>query len=129
MIGKRELDLMPAGALLVLISRAHLVEFDALLDAVGAGSLRAAIDVFPEEPVAADHPLRSMPGLILSPHRAAAVTGGRHLIGRMILDDLGSIAEDRPERSLLKANAAYAEKQAGIGDAESVGQMAAERDK
>ena len=112
---------------MVLISRAHLVDFDAVVDAVKSGKIRCAVDVFPEEPVAPDSPLRTLAGMILSPHRAAAVSGGRHLIGRMILDDLAALAEGRPERRLLIADARYAEKQAGIGDAKSVAQMADKR--
>ncbi len=42
-----------AGARLVLVSRAAVVDLDALLDRVAAGRLLAAIDVWPEEPVAA----------------------------------------------------------------------------
>ena len=128
MIGARELDLMPVGALLVLISRAHLVDFDALLDAVSTGKIRAAIDVFPEEPVRPRARLRSLDGLILSPHRAAAVPGGRQLIGHMILADLTAMSEGRSERRLLKADINYARKQAGVGDADAVGKMAVERD-
>ena len=127
MIGARELSLIPPGGLLVLISRAHLVDFEALRDAIKSGKIRAAVDVFPEEPVAHDDPLRELEGLILSPHRAAAVPGGRHLIGRMILHDLIALRNGRPERQLLKADANYTEKQAGIGDAKSVGQLAAGR--
>ncbi len=127
LIGKRELDLMPSGALLVLISRAHLIQFDALLSAVLSGKIRAAVDVFPVEPVAPESSIRTTEGLIISPHRAAAVTGGRQLIGRMILDDLTAMHEDRPQRRLLKADENYAGKQAGVGDAASVKRMAAGR--
>jgi phosphoglycerate dehydrogenase-like enzyme len=127
MIGRRELELMPPGALLVLISRAHLVDFDALLERAAAGHLRAAIDVFPAEPVGAADPLRALDNVILSPHRAAAVPGGRHLIGRMILDDLAALAEGRPGRRLLAASPDYVRSQAGVGDAASVSKMATDR--
>ena len=127
MIGADELKLMPNGALLVLISRAHLVDFDALSHAIRSGQIRAAVDVFPQEPVSPGDPVRSLDGIILSPHRAAAVPGGRHPIGQMIVADLAAIAEGQSDRQLLVADANYAEKQAGVGDAKSVSKMAGER--
>ncbi|MEP3295747.1 MAG: NAD(P)-dependent oxidoreductase [Pseudoruegeria sp.] len=91
MIDARELSRLADGSLLVLISRAHLVDFDALLRDTAFGRIRAAIDVFPEEPVDKKSQMRDNPNLILSPHRSTAVSGGRHLIGNMILKDLNLI--------------------------------------
>ena len=51
-LGERELRLMPAGGVLLLMSRAGVVDFDALLRVVEEGRLRAAVDVFPSEPLA-----------------------------------------------------------------------------
>lgn len=127
LIGAAELARLPDHALVVLISRAHLVDFDALISEVSRGRLTAAIDVFPTEPVAADHPLRRLPGLILSPHRAAAVEGGRHLIGRLILDDLAALARGEPPGALLRADPERVALLAGTGDADTVADMAAQR--
>ena len=127
LIGAAQIARMWPGAQLLVISRAHLVDFDALTEAVLAGRIRAAIDVFPSEPLSADHPIRSAAGVILSPHRAAAVDGGRHLIGRMLLDDLAAIREGRPERRLQVATPEKVRLTAGVGDAEQVGAMAEER--
>ena len=52
-------DVMPSGAVLVLVSRAGIVNFDDLLDAAGSGRIRVAIDVWPEEPIPANHRARS----------------------------------------------------------------------
>ncbi len=72
MIGRREFATMMPGAAFLLMSRAAVVDFPAMIEAVRAGHIRAATDVFPEEPVAADDPVRHVPGLLLSAHR----TGG-----------------------------------------------------
>src|SRR5918994_768773 len=56
-LGERELRLLPEGAVLALMSRAGVVDFDALVRAVAEGRIRAAVDVFPEEPLPAGHPL------------------------------------------------------------------------
>jgi phosphoglycerate dehydrogenase-like enzyme len=63
-----DLALMKPGAILVNTSRGPLVEEAALVEAVGAGRIFAALDVFDEEPLAAEHPLRGFPNAVLSPH-------------------------------------------------------------
>ena len=60
-------------AVLVLVSRAHVVDFEALTELVLAGRFRAAIDVYPDEPFDREHPLRTAPAVVLSPHRAGLV--------------------------------------------------------
>ncbi len=91
------------GAMVVLVSRAWCADFPALIAAGEAGRIRVATDVFPDEPLASSDPLRQSRNVILSPHRAAAIPGGRHLIGDMILHDLRAILRGAPERQLKKA--------------------------
>jgi phosphoglycerate dehydrogenase-like enzyme len=91
------------GAVLVLISRAHVVDFDVLTDLVLAGRFKAAIDVFPLEPLPLDHPIRQAPGAILSAHRAGSVKQGLWEIGRMVVDDLEAIVEGLPPQRLQLA--------------------------
>ena len=59
---------MKPGALLVNTSRGPHVDTDALLGALEAGRVRAAIDVYDQEPLPAEHPLRRAPGTLLTPH-------------------------------------------------------------
>ncbi|WP_406298571.1 2-hydroxyacid dehydrogenase [Embleya sp. NBC_00888] len=59
---------LPAGALVVNVARGPVVDTDALLAELGAGRLRAALDVTDPEPLPADHPLRFAPGTLISPH-------------------------------------------------------------
>lgn len=127
MIGARQLSRMPNGSLLVLASRAHLVDFDALLRDTTFGRIRAAIDVFPQEPVDKKSQMRFNPNLILSPHRAAAVKGGRHLIGKMIVDDLQDIAAGRGASRLLRAADRDVALVAGVSDSGPVADMASKR--
>ena len=112
---------------LSLVSRAHLVDFDALLSEVSTGRIRAAIDVFPTEPLPRDHSARNLPGLILSPHRAAAVEGGRQLIGRLILDDLRLLSGGQKPENLQRAHGLDVSKLAGTGNATEVEDMAGQR--
>ncbi len=67
-VGAAELAAMKAGALLVNTSRGGHVDTEALEVALRAGRVRAAIDVYDEEPLAAGHALRAVPGTVLTPH-------------------------------------------------------------
>ena len=69
LVGARELGLMRPGALLVNTSRGPIVDEAALLDALASGHLGGAgLDVFDVEPLPADHPLRTAPRALLTPH-------------------------------------------------------------
>ncbi len=72
-VGRDELKQMKPGAILVNTARATVLDYEALLDALNSGQLRgAALDVFPEEPIRTSSPLRTQPGLTLTPHLAGA---------------------------------------------------------
>lgn len=96
MIGARELALMPDGAGLVNTARSWLVDEGALAVELRAGRLSAAIDVFDEEPLPVDHPLRSLPNALLTPHRAAGTREGRLRQGRIVVDEVGRFAAGEP---------------------------------
>lgn len=85
---------------LVVLSRAWLVDFDALTELVLAGRFRAAIDVFPEEPLAADHPIRGADAAVLSAHRAGAVADALLAIGDLVVNDLRAILTGIGERRM-----------------------------
>ena len=103
MIGRRQLDRMPPGACLVLVSRASLVDFDALTAKVRTGDIRAAVDVFPQEPFPKRHPLRTLDNVILSAHRAGSLTSAYRLMGEMLVDDVAQILNGLPPLRLQRA--------------------------
>jgi phosphoglycerate dehydrogenase-like enzyme len=59
---------LPDGALVVNAGRGRIVDTAALVAEVKGGRLRAALDVTDPEPLPADHPLWTLPGVIISPH-------------------------------------------------------------
>lgn len=67
-VGAAEIGTMKPGALLINTSRGPHVETDALLAALEEGRIRAAIDVYDEEPLPPEHALRRAPGTVLTPH-------------------------------------------------------------
>ncbi len=82
------LDQLRPGARVVLVSRAAMIDYDALVDRVGRGDFLAAVDVWPQEPMPADHPARQLEGLLLSAHRAGGIPAAFARIGDLVLDDL-----------------------------------------
>jgi phosphoglycerate dehydrogenase-like enzyme len=67
-VGAAEIAAMKPGALLVNTSRGPHVDTDALLPALVQGRIRAAIDVYDQEPLPPEHKLRRAPGTLLTPH-------------------------------------------------------------
>lgn len=68
LIGRDEMARMKPGAILINTSRGPIVDEAAMLEALHANKIVAALDVFDREPLPADHPLRSAPNTVLSPH-------------------------------------------------------------
>jgi phosphoglycerate dehydrogenase-like enzyme len=95
-IGASYFASMRKGSVVVLISRAGVVDFDALLDAAASNHIRAAIDVFPEEPIPAHHRARQTPNTVLSAHRAGNIPEIWAGMGQMVVDDLELVLRGLP---------------------------------
>lgn len=79
-VGARELGLMRPTSYLVNTSRGPLVDESALVEALTSGQIAgAALDVFDREPLPVDHPLRSAPNTVLTPH-LGYVTDGSYAV-------------------------------------------------
>jgi len=73
LIGAAEIERMRPTAILINAARGGIVDETALAAALRDGSLRgAALDVYEEEPLPADHPLRDTPNLVMTPHLGAS---------------------------------------------------------
>ncbi len=68
------------GSLFVLVSRMAVVEQQPLIERLLAGDLRAAIDVYEPEPPPLDNPLRWLPNVIHTPHRAGNTFGAHRAV-------------------------------------------------
>ena len=102
-LGRREFDLVTPGSVVLLMSRAGVVDFPEFLRAVESGRFRAATDVFPVEPAPSDDPARKVEGLVLSPHRAGAMTDLLLEIGRQTVADAELILRGLPPLSCRRA--------------------------
>ncbi len=105
LIGAREIAALRPDAVLVNVARAALVDTAALIARLERGDLQAAVDVFDQEPLAADHPLRRAPNLLLTPHRAGGVLSSVARALGWLVDDLEDFAAGRERAYPLTAAA------------------------
>lgn len=87
-LDRRALRGIADDSIVVLLSRAGVVDFDALTDEALSGRLRVASDVWPEEPLSADHPIRGASNGVYSAHRAGALDSCFYEMGERVLEDL-----------------------------------------
>ena len=97
------LSALPDGALVVNVGRGALVDTDALLAEVSTGRLRAALDVTDPEPLPADHPLWTAPGVLITPHVGGGVDGWLGRAQRLIADQVERLHDGRPLRNVVTA--------------------------
>jgi len=108
--GKRELALLQPGSVFLLMSRAAVVDFPELVRQTKSGRIKAAIDVFPEEPVPVGDPIRDVAGdnLLLSAHRTGGMPEAMQLIGRMTVADAELVLRGLPPQLCRRADPAVA---------------------
>ena len=95
-LGREAFLSMRPGASLVLVSRAGVVDFEAMLDVAQTGHIRVATDVFPVEPLPKQHRARQGDYLLLSPHQAGALDDALANIGVLVTSDAELIARGLP---------------------------------
>jgi phosphoglycerate dehydrogenase-like enzyme len=101
LIGARELGLMKRSALLVNTSRGPIVDEPALLRALRAGTIAGAgLDVYDTEPLPSDHPLRSAPNTVLTPHLGYVTSGSYERYYGDAVEDVAAFLRGTPVRVL-----------------------------
>jgi phosphoglycerate dehydrogenase-like enzyme len=93
---KAMLERMKPGALLVNAGRGTAVYTEALVDAVGKGKIRAALDVTDPEPLPEDHPLWSLPGVLLTPHLAGDSEAAERRVYRLVGEQVTRYVRGEP---------------------------------
>lgn len=102
-LGAEAFAKMRNGAAFILLSRAGVVDFEALMDAVESGHITAASDVFPQEPLAAGHRVRGIPNFLRSAHRAGALDIAFKRMGDMVLEDMDLMDRGLPPMRCKRA--------------------------
>lgn len=87
---------LPDGALVVNAARGPIVDTAALLMELQSGRLRAVLDVTDPEPLPADHPMRQVPGVLITPHSAGATVGGMDDVFRFVAEQVRRFGRGEP---------------------------------
>ncbi len=95
---------MPANAVFVNVARSSLVNTEALIARLTRGDLVAAIDVFDQEPLPQNHPLRRLPNALLTPHRAGGLIPSVERNLNWLIDDFENHLAARPLRYAVTAD-------------------------
>ena len=101
LIGARELGLMKEGALLLNGARGDVLDIDALRASLLGGHIGGAgLDVFPEEPLPADHPILECDQVVLTPHAADQTLEGVDLLNEGAVNNVIAFLEGRPQNNV-----------------------------
>jgi D-2-hydroxyacid dehydrogenase (NADP+) len=108
LIGRRELDAVKPGALLVNIARGKLVDDDAVVEALRNGRLGgAALDVFTQEPLPASSPYWDLPNVIVTPHTSGAMRDYWTPLVALFAENLRRFEKGEPLLNVVDKTAGY----------------------
>ena len=103
LIGAAELARMRRAAILVNTSRGPIVDEDALLAALRDGTIAGAgLDVFGTEPLPREHPLRTAPNTVLTPHLGYVTDGNYARCYADAVEDVAAFLGGAPVRVLAQ---------------------------
>jgi phosphoglycerate dehydrogenase-like enzyme len=99
LVGAAEIGAMKPSAYLVNTSRGPIVDTDALLAALAGGAIAGAgLDVYDTEPLPVDHPLRSAPRTVLTPHLGYVTEDTYDIFFGDAVEDVLAYLDDAPVR-------------------------------
>ncbi len=102
LIGERELKLMKPTAYLINTARGAIVDTEALVKALKEGWIAgAALDVFEQEPLPADHPLTKLKNVVLVPHIGSATYEARKAMADIAVENLLAVFKGKRPRYLV----------------------------
>ncbi|MDW7656494.1 MAG: hydroxyacid dehydrogenase [Bacillota bacterium] len=97
MINAETLAMMKDDVILINTARGSLIDEKALYEHMKSGKIKyTCIDVTDPEPPAADHPLRSLPNCIMTPHLAGQANNGKGRIGVHVYEEIQRLLNQEP---------------------------------
>jgi D-2-hydroxyacid dehydrogenase (NADP+) len=108
LLGQRELAALPRGAFVVNLGRGATIDTAALVAALRSEHLAGAgLDVTEPEPLPPEHPLWTLPNVILSPHYSGAQPGYFRVLGELFIDNLERYVRGEPLSNVVDKQAGY----------------------
>ncbi len=103
MIDKKLLKLMKKDTCLLILSRASVINFQDLNKILNKDKIKVATDVFPQEPVPKNDPIRKQKNILFSAHRAGALESVFFEMGDIVYEDLLLMTKGLPPRLCRRA--------------------------
>jgi phosphoglycerate dehydrogenase-like enzyme len=101
LVGARELALMKSSAILINTARGAIVDEASLVDALANRRIAGAgLDVFAQEPLPDQHPLRSLPNAVLMPHQGHHVEEFYQVAYADVVENIEAFLDGKPIRIL-----------------------------
>ena len=102
-INKEKLKLIEKDSSIILVSRAEILDFEEFIMLAEQNNYRAAVDVFPEEPVPLNASFRKESNILFTSHVAGAMHFSYKNIREMMMDDIRQILKGMPPTRLQRA--------------------------
>ena len=107
-VGRRELEALPASAYLVNIGRGAVLDEQALIECLQSGGIAgAALDVFAEEPLDSQSPLWTMENVLVAPHLGSYTNDQRDMAAEVLIENLSRYLNNRPLLDLVDLARGY----------------------
>lgn len=109
MLGRKQLALLPDGAVIINVGRGSVIDQEALLDELRSGRLYAGLDVFEKEPLDKDDSVWGTPNLLITPHTAGNMTLKYTVekIAEQFLEDFGNYCGGKQLKHLVDRTRGY----------------------
>jgi phosphoglycerate dehydrogenase-like enzyme len=108
LIGRRELEALPARGYLVNVGRGAVIVETELIECLRAGRLAgAALDVFASEPLSADSPLWKLPNVLVAPHIGSWTKLQSHHAAEVLIENISRDLKGEPLLNLIDKRLMY----------------------
>ena len=108
LIGEAEFAVMKPNAVIMNVGRGPVIDERAMIQALRTNKIRgAALDVFDQEPLPAEHPLFDLPNVLLSPHSGDRVTGWLEIAVEVFLANFERFEKGEPLLNVVDKKAGY----------------------